>query len=148
MHIIDCAVQIKFCTAIDRCPHAIFSSANTQMYKVTENRTEHIKTAFCFEVKFNSILHSIFAKYTDPLPSIIGGVGKERVWGHGCDKSILEECEIASSRALAPKLSCILIIQNKPRIRFVLQLNSLQQQTNFWMPMKLPIDQVEQQHAW
>ncbi len=27
MHIIDCAVQIKFCTVIDRCPHAIFSSA-------------------------------------------------------------------------------------------------------------------------
>ncbi len=27
MHIIDCAVQIKFCTVIDRCLHAIFSSA-------------------------------------------------------------------------------------------------------------------------
>ncbi len=27
MHIIDCAVQIKFCTVIDRCPHVIFSSA-------------------------------------------------------------------------------------------------------------------------
>ncbi len=26
MHIIDCVVQIKFCTVIDRCPHVIFSS--------------------------------------------------------------------------------------------------------------------------
>ncbi len=28
MHIIDCAVQIKFCTVIDRCPHVIFSSGS------------------------------------------------------------------------------------------------------------------------
>ncbi len=32
MHIIDCAVQIKFCTVIDRCPHVIFSSVYVCMY--------------------------------------------------------------------------------------------------------------------
>ena len=35
MHIIDCAVQIKFCMVIDRCPHVIFSSERS-----SENDTE------------------------------------------------------------------------------------------------------------
>ncbi len=33
MHIIDCAVQIKFCTVIDRCPHVIFSSGHQSIRK-------------------------------------------------------------------------------------------------------------------
>ena len=28
----------------------------------------------------------------DPLPSFKGGGGRERVWGHGYTKSVLEEC--------------------------------------------------------